>query len=330
MNHVIIPKNRIDDFLDKMTKASIRVIAPVKSDGRTEFKELSSSKKIHLSDDITYNSPKEYFFPQYEMFLRFNENGEPEEVSYFQKTVIFGVHPCDLYSLKVLNEVFTKGTFKDTLFLGHKSNTVIIGLGCINEKPGCFCKESGLDKNSSIDCDLFLNDEGSYYLARVITDAGKALLDKFLPECDNVALDHEPALMDNVMRIIELDADEKELFEKVDWERISEACIGCGTCTFVCGTCHCFAFSDVTKNNKTMRYRCWDSCMFPKFTLHASGHNPRPSKKERFRQRILHKFLYIKENFGLTACSGCGRCIRSCPAGLNIRLVAKNIMEESK
>ena len=65
--------------------------------------------------------------------------------------------------------------------------------------------------------------------------------------------------------------------------------------------------------------------MYPRFTLHASGHNPRESKQERFRQRILHKYLYVKENFGYTACTGCGRCIQSCPVGMNIHAIVKDI-----
>jgi len=67
--------------------------------------------------------------------------------------------------------------------------------------------------------------------------------------------------------------------------------------------------------------------MYPKFTLHASGHNPRETVKERFRQRILHKYLYVNKNFGYVACTGCGRCIRSCPTGMNIRKVVESIME---
>ena len=71
--------------------------------------------------------------------------------------------------------------------------------------------------------------------------------------------------------------------------------------------------------------RCWDSCQFPLFTLHASGHNPRPTYKERMRQRIMHKFNYCPENFEETFCVGCGRCIANCPVNLDIREVIKEI-----
>ncbi|MGI6669754.1 MAG: 4Fe-4S dicluster domain-containing protein [Acetivibrionales bacterium] len=128
--------------------------------------------------------------------------------------------------------------------------------------------------------------------------------------------------------ILQLDMDENVLFNYDIWEKVSETCLGCGTCTYICPTCHCFGFRDTAVKGEASRYRYWDSCMYPKFTLHASGHNPRPTRKERFRQRVMHKYVYIKKNFGLTACTGCGRCIRSCPAGINIRSVVKSIMQE--
>ena len=119
-----------------------------------------------------------------------------------------------------------------------------------------------------------------------------------------------------------------EMFDRVDWAGIAETCQGCGLCTYICPTCHCFVFKDAMDGGEACRYRNWDSCMFPKFTLHASGHNPRASVRERYRQRVLHKYSYVKENFGYVACTGCGRCVRSCPAGMDIKAIVEGIMEE--
>ena len=52
--------------------------------------------------------------------------------------------------------------------------------------------------------------------------------------------------------------------------------------------------------------------------MHASGHNPRPRQWNRFRQRVYHKFLYYPEKFGRLLCTGCGRCIDACPAGMDL------------
>jgi ferredoxin len=42
---------------------------------------------------------------------------------------------------------------------------------------------------------------------------------------------------------------------------------------------------------------------------------------ERVRQRVLHKFLYCRQNFGAAFCVGCGRCVVNCPGGLDLRQV---------
>jgi predicted aldo/keto reductase-like oxidoreductase len=64
--------------------------------------------------------------------------------------------------------------------------------------------------------------------------------------------------------------------------------------------------------------RSWDACTFGLFTLHASGHNPRATRGERYRQRVLHKFSFTGEGEDHFRCVGCGRCVALCPAGLDI------------
>lgn len=331
MNRVVVPKNRINELLDRL-KREYRVAAPVMNGNVLEFREIDCHANIRLTDEITYKSPKEFLFPQVEKFMQSDENGDLIEENHAGKTVIFGVRPCDLEALKVLTTVFTTGRFTDTMFIEHLKNTVIIGMGCINEKPGCFCSDRGINKGWSKECDLFLTDSGDCYYADAITAAGETIIKEYMIGFESrQRLDESSGSITDTTAgkgLLEINADENTLFNKVDWERLSEICMGCGTCTYICPTCHCFEFKDVAEKGGISRYRCWDSCMYPKFTMHASGHNPRPTKKERYRQRVMHKYLYVKQNFGYTACTGCGRCIRSCPAGMNIKTVVNRILEE--
>jgi len=325
MTHVVIPKDRISELVKKLI-GECRLVAPVREDKNLVFKEVKDADEVVLNDEIAYKSPKEFLFPQVEEIMTFNENGELLMGGKSQKTVILGVKPCDLEALKVMTAVFTKGKYVDTYFSGHMKDTVLVGIGCVSEKPGCFCSERGIDRGFSSECDILLTDIGNSYDAKIFSERGKELLQGFgfeeaaLEKTDSEGRDGN----------LEIEADEGTLFNSIDWERISEKCLGCGTCTYICPTCHCFEFKDVVENGKSVRYRHWDSCMYPRFTLHASGHNPRASKRERYRQRILHKYLYVKQNFGYTACTGCGRCIRSCPAGMNIRSVVSGIIEDLK
>ena len=119
-----------------------------------------------------------------------------------------------------------------------------------------------------------------------------------------------------------------ELFEAPFWDDVGFACINCGTCTYLCPTCWCFDIQDEVLGTQGDRIRNWDSCMFPLFTLHGSGHNPRDKKVQRVRQRFMHKLKYYvdKYNNGVQ-CSGCGRCVRYCPVNIDIQAFLKLIAE---
>ena len=76
---------------------------------------------------------------------------------------------------------------------------------------------------------------------------------------------------------------------------------------------------------KVRRFRCWDSCMYSDFTQMSAG-QPRPTQRERFRQRFLHKLVYFPENNeGIFGCVGCGRCLAKCPIHMNIVKVMQTL-----
>ena len=120
------------------------------------------------------------------------------------------------------------------------------------------------------------------------------------------------------------------LFEDPLWNKLAEKCLGCGICTYLCPACHCFDILDEEAGPDGKRIRIWDSCQFPLFTLQTSGFNPRPKVKERFRQRIMHKFSYLVDEHGVFGCSGCGRCVTACPVNLDIRQALNDILDTGK
>ena len=335
------------------------LVAPVMVDDKLVYDEVKNVKDIILDDQLPYKSPKEVVFPRVEHVMRFLE-GRVEEAQIIKTVLLLGAKPCDAAAMKVLDEVFTgeKGRFQDSFYLNRRNSLTVVGMGCIEKKPGCFCEERGTDMTSYKDCDGFLRLDDGDIMYQPLTEKGAGLFPEVKPDTADSFPVGSPATTDPASETtstnletltqtgfldagegevftptIFIDATEGEVFTSMPWEKYAEGCIGCGTCTYLCPTCHCFNLRDSEEKGTVTRTRLWDSCMYPKFTLHAGGHNPRAEKFQRFRQRVLHKYLYIPENYGYTACYGCGRCIRSCPGGLNIKRTVADIMrrlEEAK
>ena len=117
-------------------------------------------------------------------------------------------------------------------------------------------------------------------------------------------------------------------FNSPAWSELSESCLGCGTCTFVCPTCQCYDVQDFDTGKEIKRFRCWDSCMYSDFTMMAHGNN-RTTQMQRYRQRFMHKLAYFPaNNDGMFSCVGCGRCVDKCPTNLNILKVIKAFQKE--
>ena len=304
---MIITKSKMREVLANLS-AAYPIAAPAEQGRVLDFLEITDISRIIMDDRITYKSPKEFFFPRCEKLLSFRA-GEAVATMPKQGFAVFGAKPCDLDALATMTKVFTQGKFKDPFFAARLEQNLLIGVSCQEQKAGCFCEKLSVDRSISHQCDLFLEGTEDAYTVRYVSDKGRARLSAFIPHLNAFENQAPPPQTPPVLSVP----------KDADWETMTETCQSCGLCTFICPTCHCFDFKDTEQGDTADRYRIWDSCMYPKFTLHASGHNPRTATADRYRQRILHKYEYVPQNAGAIACTGCGRCIRSCPAGLDIR-----------
>jgi len=326
MEHRIITKESLSEFLSSLTN-SYSVIAPVHREGSLVFEEIKDVDEISLPETNTKKSTKELFLPQREELFAYQGNAITEPHLHDKKRILFGVRPCDARSLSLLDHVFDDEDYKDPYFLNKRQNTLVVAIGCNRPADTCFCNATGGDPFSTQGMDLLLIDIGDVYLAQPATPKGQELVSNeagFMQAATDQIKIKEGTIQrarDSIDSRLSLNRIKEKLdtnFDSPVWESLHEKCLGCGTCTFLCPTCHCFDILDEGAQ-QGKRIRIWDSCMFPLFTLHASGSNPRPTGKQRFRQRVMHKCRYFVANNGQAACTGCGRCILYCPVNLDIR-----------
>lgn len=331
---MIISKNEIAGLLDKLI-AEYQVFAPVKEGNYALFKQICSGAEANFDSKNTKVPPKGILFPQSEKLFSYSvtpEGTRVEECIDNQKKVLFGVRPCDAKSLLLLDNVFKNDKYEDPYYLTRRANTILVGIGCNDPAATCFCTSMNSGPFAGDGMDLLLTDTGDAYVVEAVSEKGNELAARLglaaAGDADKAAAAKVKDAAEVTCKVnteglkAKLDAN---FYDEI-WDTIHEKCLGCASCTYSCPTCHCFDIVDDAKDCNGCRIRNWDACMFPLFTLHGSGHNPRTSNKERMRQRVMHKFKYFVDNFNAMACVGCGRCIKNCPVNLDIREVLADIL----
>jgi sulfhydrogenase subunit beta (sulfur reductase) len=333
----ILKKDLVPGFLDRLL-AEREVFAPLRKGRGVAFGKIDSACEAFLEYGNTKESPKFSLFPQRETLFAYRADKGKVELDASpaegRGQILFGIRPCDARGLLLLDKVFGGGC-SDPYYTKKREGTVLVSLGCVKPNPACFCRSTGGGPCSPEGSDLFFLDLGDRFLAEAVTDKGAALLEApNFEEADEASLalsmkikEATEASMQPLNLKESLTECLNQLFDDPAWKELSETCLGCGICTYLCPTCHCFDLCDEGTGQEGERIRVWDSCQFALFTQQASGFNPRPTEKERFRQRIMHKFSYLPESQAMLGCVGCGRCIIECPVNLDIREVVTSLSE---
>ncbi len=330
----VIEKEALGELMDSLM-ADFKVYAPVRTDRGMALEELAPGVTVELdSPRLPALSLKTLLFPQNEVICSYAD-GCPSDVPLAdEKVVAFATRPCDARALVALDSVFGSDR-EDPYYQARRKNILVASLACRDPEPTCFCASVGGGPGDAEGSDILVSDLGDALLFRAVSEAGAELM--------KARAKHFRAATGEESRVAEESASRasssaggvdigglKEklegMFDSPFWDRVHETCLGCGVCTYMCPTCHCFTMYD-SGGLRGERIRCWDSCQYPAFTLEASGHNPRSSGRERMRQRVMHKFQYFVENFSRQACVGCGRCVEHCPVNLDLREILTRARE---
>lgn len=247
----------------------------------------------------------------------------PEEETW-PATVFFGIRPCDLAAIARQAEVFRQAG--DPGYAARLAATRFVAVQCGRSAETCFCASMQTGPRAQGGFDLALTEIAGGLLLETGSAEGKALLE---------GLDLREATADQVheaeCRIDAAAASQvramppgiaarlREVPDDPHWEEIAGRCLHCANCTAVCPTCFCTDLTDRTDlgGARAERWQRWDSCFSPDFT-YLHGGAVRRSAAARYRQWMTHKLSSWHEQFGTSGCTGCGRCITWCPAGIDL------------
>lgn len=281
----------------------------------------------------TQYSIKNILHPPVQEVLKISEDFTvAQSMAEYSPTALFGVKPCDLASLKVLDRILEG----DDAYKARRNGVELIVVEeCVKPGGTCFCGSMGTGPAASGGYDLAYARLGSVVVFKVGSDRGLGIVEnlKLSPAPDHVVNEYLKVMeearresskapsIEEVSKALEKAVGLEEL-----WRDLSARCVGCTNCNMVCPTCFCSEFVDYVKlSGEANRARQWFGCLSYTYGQIAGMHY-RPELFMRYRHFILHKFLFYQKQVGLPGCVGCGRCITWCPMGIDLREVISRVV----
>jgi ferredoxin len=288
------------------------------------------------------HSWKKYLFPPALQLWQARRTGDSFEIRETKpdppRRAFLGVRACELHAIAVQDRVFLDraGQYTDPYYARARERLFLVAVEC--EHPGgtCFCTSMDTgpevrakqpETNKPAFFDLALTELEEAFVVRAGGPAGRDMVEKLgvtaaAPEQVNGADRRVAAAATAMGRSLDV-TDIRNLLhrnqEHPRWDNVADRCLSCTNCTLVCPTCFCSSVEDVTDLSleNAERVRRWDSCFNPEFAQ-VHGGNFRPSIRGRYRQWLTHKFASWYDQFDVSGCVGCGRCITWCPVGIDV------------
>nr|MDO8098825.1 4Fe-4S dicluster domain-containing protein [Candidatus Njordarchaeota archaeon] len=327
-------KDDLDCFLLE-TSSFGELWGPTKQDGKFAYEKIEDRSRLYLGNEIPMIPPKKLFHPPTFDVAHFSEEDFTSSYDWINNRVLFGIHPCDIHGLMILDKFFGEPP-ADPYWVKSREKTIVIGFSCI-PCESCLCKSTGTDLVHE-GFDLFFTDLEDYYLVWVGSSVGDDMTrvrqDVFDEKVEKEDIKKYFEWRTKRDSCFVTDFEFKNLPDMMElsyaskiWEGFGDKCLSCGQCTIVCPTCNCYdAYDEINMSADFggSRRRRWDSCMFADYSLVAGGHNFRGKRSERLKLWYTHKLRAFSAEYakpGKPSCVGCGRCVVTCPVEINVLTV---------
>jgi len=246
---------------------------------------------------------------------------------------VWGLKSCDIHALDVLDRVFLEKGYEDPSYRSRRSNMFIITSDCSDPMDSCFCDAMGGGPFTESGFDLNVSSAGNGFIVDIGTDRGeraiKDMSGPIEPVPESLSVQREGQREEMLRRLqdknkrLHFSAAKQQIvasgYDSPVFDEQARGCIECQACTRICPTCHCFYLYDAKKEAYFQRMKMWDSCMRMAYAQVAGGGNPRKILGDRIRHRMMHKFSYFVDRYGIEMCVGCGRCVDAEAGQVDIR-----------
>lgn len=268
--------------------------------------------------------------------VAFQEVLPPEE-----KMAFIGVRACEIQAIVVLDKVFKHKLAVYQQYQRRRDHTFIMAVNCTTAASTCFCvsMQAGPEVTKEYDLALteVINEKEHYFLVAAGSVLGESLCETLqLPPAKEEECQSGRALVEKTKEQMGRQVDNanvqevlRNTYHSKRWDEVATRCINCANCTMVCPTCFCSDTEDKVSVDGTQveHIQRWESC----FNLSHSaihGGSIRTSAESRYRQWLTHKFGTWWDQFGVSGCIGCGRCIVWCPVGIDVTEELKKLQKE--
>lgn len=303
--------------------------------GRYRLKRRNDS--AYFGYNLGPHSWKKYLFPPKEKLwtAKKQDNNklvilqEVEPID--EKMAFIGVRACEMQAIFVLDKVFNTKLAVYQQYQRRREITFIMAVNCTTAANTCFCASMGSGPHVKAGYDLSLteviNDHQHYFLLMIGSERGQSICEGIqFRAATSVESDLAHTLVERTIEKMIRKVDNAHVhavlmdsWESKQWEKVAERCINCANCTMACPTCFCSDTEDVVSIDASHvdRWQSWESC-FNLSHSYIHGGSVRSSAQSRYRQWLTHKFGTWWDQFGVSGCVGCGRCITWCPVGIDV------------
>lgn len=348
MDAVVI--DSLEPLVGELRSRGYAVVGPVVRERVIRFEEIASADRLARgwtdvqepgryrlaegADEMVFSfaaspdSAKSYTQPPRQTLFRMRGEQIEEAEEDAPRVALLGVRACDLAAIAVQDRVFLGGRHPDPAYLRRRRALLLVAVNCAVPGGTCFCVSMHTGPRATTGFDLALTELAAPH--RFVVETGSERGEQIV-----AALPRRPASAEDLAASAEVSRDAAEhmgrhvetegIQERLSahdsprWAQVGARCLTCTNCTMVCPTCFCTTVEDATSftDGTAERIERWDSC----FTLDFSEVNGTPvrgSNAGRYRQWLTHKFSTWIDQFGMSGCVGCGRCITWCPVGIDV------------